>query len=131
MADQLKIVTALLAKSEQLIASYYPALDRIDRLPNKGELDKVRHQLDAETVKLTRIIHEQPDAVKIGTKAALVRTHRALKLLGDDLFLVDLEVARTLPFDPKKPPSPEDIARNAYSTFLRAWVRASPIIDPH
>lgn len=134
MADQdqaqIKIVTALLAKSEQLIASYYERLGGQNRLPTRDELDKVRRLLDAETVKVTKIVQEQPDAIKTGAKAALVRTHRALKLLGDDLFLVDLEVARTLPSDPTKPPTSEDNARLAYSTYLRTWVGASPLIHP-
>jgi hypothetical protein len=128
--ETIRIVTALLAKSEQVIAACDRRLDRTDRLPTTDELKTVRRQLDAETVKLTKIIREQPDAVKSGAKSALVRAHRALKLLGDDLFLVDLEVARTLPSNSAIPPTPEDLARKTYNAFLRAWVGASPIIHP-
>lgn len=129
-AQKIKILIALLAKSEQLIASYYRQLDRTDTLPTRDELDKVWHLLNAETVKLARIIREQPQAIKTGASASLVQTHRALKLLGDDLFLVDLEVARTLPPQASALTTPEDRARLAYRTFLRDWVGASPVIHP-
>ncbi|MER8595988.1 hypothetical protein NKH33_31400 [Mesorhizobium sp. M1182] len=129
--DTVKILNAQLLKSEEIIASFYLVLDSSSGLPAPKDLKRLHTQLNSEIAKLIRIVRDQPETVKLATKAAHLKVHRALKLLGGDLFLVDLEVARAAP-----PPAPggqggeEELVRAAFGKFLREWVAASPLIHP-
>ncbi len=128
--DTDKILAAQLLKSEQIIASYYSTLETSKGLPAPDDLKRLHPQINSEVAKLTKIVRDQPDAIKLAIKAEHLRVHRAIKLLAGDLFLVELEAALTAP--PVQPPakSAEQLAREAFEAFLRDWVGASPLIHP-
>src|SRR6266480_641805 len=128
--DTDKILAAQLLKSEQIIASFYSTLETSKGLPAPDDLKRLHPQINSEVAKLTKIVRDQPDAIKLAIKAEHLRVHRAIKLLAGDLFLVELEAALTAP--PVQPPakSAEQLAREAFEAFLRDWVGASPLIHP-
>ena len=128
--DAVKILIAQLLKSEEVIASWYPALDPPNGLPAADDVKRLYGQLKTENARLTAVVRGQPDAVRLAVVTEHLKAHRALKLFAGDLFLVDLELARSASAPPPGKPSAAEQARTAFGTFLSEWVAASPLIHP-
>ena len=119
-----------LIQLERMTAATYGALDAPAKLIREQNLEGIRLAVEANLVRLDTLLRMRSNAIRQSLINEEVATLRAIKLLRDDLMLVELELLRTQ----RLPPADADkrlaeIKKN-YDLFLKNWVRASPLIHP-
>lgn len=142
-----KILAAQLLASERAVASAYNVLDPPSGSPPPDDLRKLHLQLDTEIAKLVAFVRTQTESDKLAVRVEHVRAHRAIKVVGGDLFLIELETARAddaktdianaLAAAKSNAPPPDTTTtdaqskvRAAFESFLQRWLAASPLIHP-
>lgn len=142
-----RILAGQLLVTEKAMISAYKVLDPPNGAPSPDDLRKLHLQLDTEIVKLKAFVRTQSEPDKLAVKAEHLRAHRAIKVVGGDLFVIELDMARVKDAAKdralaaaavkanKPPPQTTSTAaqadvRTAFESFLKAWLAASPLLDP-
>lgn len=118
-----------LAQFERWTASVYGALDAPANLINDAKLRGIRLGVDAKLVGLHGMLQSLSDALLQSVSEQHIAALLALKLLRDDLLLVEIERLRSQKLKPGELPARIAEAHNAHEAFLKNWITFSPGVD--
>jgi len=119
-----------LIQLERMTAATYGALDAPAELIREQNLERIRLAVEANLVRLDTLLHMRSNAIRQSLINEEVATLRAIKLLRDDLMLVELELLRTQRLPPADADKRLAEINKDYDLFLKNWVTASPLIHP-
>lgn len=118
-----------LAQFERWTASAYGTLDMPADLINEAKLRGIRLGVDAKLVGLNGILKSLSVAMLQSVIEQHVEALQSLKLLRDDLLLVEIERLRSQKLKPGELPARIAEARKAHEAFLKNWITFSPGVD--
>lgn len=114
---------------ERWTALVYGALDAPANLINEAKLRGLRGDVDRKLIGLDQFLRSLSDAIRQSVADQHIRALQSLKLLRDDLLLVEIEFLRRRKLKPDELPIRIAEARGAHETFLKNWIDAGPGVD--